>query len=201
MNTETLAMRLALDLNDGSANLVTITGPMCAGKTDVLVRIAQQLKEKVKALRHVFDAKRTPTWRSRNGQGFAADVYDETSLEQYEKEPKVLLIDEIHFIEHPEILTSILHRRRNQGFRTVLSGLNMDYQGIEFDTTARVLALSDEIFVLTARCEDCKKPAKYTHRTTRSESRITVGFDQYRPLCLDCWLEARRRLESPCSHL
>ena len=68
------------------------------------------------------------------------------------------------------------------------SGLDQDYRGVPFDTTARLMALADKVKKITAHCTRCGQPATKTYRTTKNTNRVLVGgAESYEPRCTEHW--------------
>ena len=74
------------------------------------------------------------------------------------------------------------------GVNFVCAGLDQDSRGVPFETTAMLLALSDEIVKLRAFCNVCGLQASKTQRINKGGGRVAIGgAEAYEPRCHSCW--------------
>ncbi|WP_148682756.1 thymidine kinase [Pyrobaculum ferrireducens] len=176
--------------------LIVIVGPMFAGKTTELIRRVE---------RHVIAGRRAVVFKpsidsrydaskvaAHNGLRFGAVVVppSEEGVEAIGKmgvEYDVVAVDEIQFF--PVQLAEVLNSLAN-GRVVIAAGLNLDFRGEPFETTARVMAYADRVISLTAVCKVCGRPATRTQRLVngvpapRDSPRILVGGgDSYEARC------------------
>ena len=77
-----------------------------------------------------------------------------------------------------------------EGVNFVVSGLDQDSRGVPFETTARCLALADEVIKIKAFCTVCGLDAGKTQRlrATKMSERVKVGgAETYEPRCNEHW--------------
>jgi len=98
----------------------------------------------------------------------------------------VVALDEVNFFSK-EIAT-VAQQLALAGKRVICCGLDLDYLGVPFESTARLLAVADSVDKLAARCTQCGTPARRTYRIADVKSRIYVGGAQdYDARCVDCF--------------
>lgn len=98
-----------------------------------------------------------------------------------------VFIDEVQFFDPKETLWFV-EESLQSGVNFVCAGLDQDYRGVPFDTTARLMALAETVEKITAHCTVCGQPATKTHRTSKSNLRVQVGgAESYEPRCIEHW--------------
>ncbi len=150
--------------------LRVITGPMCCGKSEETMR---ELRRAVIAGRHVLllrpslDTRVDPEdeARSRSGQTFPARTLADSS----EILPTVeaggadfVAIEEGQFWD--DGLIAAASALVNRHMVVIVNGLNQDFLGRPFGPMPTLMALSDDVRVLTAICQVCGEEATKTQR-------------------------------------
>jgi thymidine kinase len=99
-----------------------------------------------------------------------------------------VFIDEIQFMDTLETIENVTAMLVD-GINVVAAGLDQDSRGRPFETTAMLLALSDEVKKIQAICTICGKAATKTYRcNTDNNERVAVGSTgMYEPRCLEHW--------------
>ena len=98
-----------------------------------------------------------------------------------------VFIDEVQFFDANETSWFVEEGLRN-GVNFVCAGLYQDSRGVPFETTARLLALADEIHKIRAFCNVCGKEASKTQRLTKLGGRVAIGgAEAYEPRCHEHW--------------
>ena len=173
--------------------IVLVTGCMASGKTSMLIKSAKMLSNtwgtKPTAIRHNLDAGRTNAWESRNGDTWESVLSENTKdlISKLLVTPGLVIVDELQFFEPSQDLLDVLWKRQAIHRPTLLGGLNLDYLGKPFETTADVASVANLVVSLEARCTSCNKSARFTWKRPGDKHRIDVGFDQYEPRCYSCW--------------
>lgn len=173
--------------------IVLVTGCMASGKTTTLIKAARMMSNtwnsKPTAIRHSLDAGRTNTWESRDGDTWSSELSDNTDdlIDKLAEIQGLAIVDELQFFESSQKLLHALWHRQASHKPTLLGGLNLDYLGKPFETTADVASVANLVVNLEARCTSCNKPARFTWKRPGDNHRIEVGFDQYEPRCYACW--------------
>lgn len=113
-------------------------------------------------------------------------VLDKFNLKPYNFH--TVFLDEIQFMDTEQTI-SIVNKMLADGVNVVAAGLDQDSRGNPFETTAMLLALSDEVKKIRAVCTECGRPATKTQRNTgTTDSRVAVGsVGMYEPRCLEHW--------------
>lgn len=186
--------------------LEVITGCMCCGKTEELIRRARRAS--IANLREVI-FKPTIDTRSREKRIVSRDkrefeAIDVKSAQEILKKValfEVIGIDEVQFFNKD--LIRVVKKLINLGKRVIISGLDTDFRGEPFEVVADLIARANEHLLLTAICMKCGKDgATRTQRMTWDQPapwdslRVMVGGDKadrarfngvwYEARCLDC---------------
>ena len=183
-----------------AGTLKTIAGPMYAGKTSAILKLIlwiNHCNHKVVVLKPNIDNRYSKdnieTHNRLSFPCFAMESWQH-ALDNHTFQPynyNTVFIDEIQFMDTKETVdnvTTMLER----GIHVVAAGLDQDSAGVPFETTAMLLALSDEVEKIQAVCTQCGKPATKTQRLEGAEEgRVLVGSKgTYEPRCVTHW-EAR----------
>jgi thymidine kinase len=151
--------------------LHVIAGCMSSGKTDELLRLlrrAQIARRRVILLRPDVDD-RTPSdyAESRSKARFPSILVARSepatilSLAR-ERDADLVGIEEAQFFDSR--LVDAIVTLRDSGRHVIVSGLNLDFAGRPFGPMPTLLALADEITMLTAICVVCGEVATRTQR-------------------------------------
>lgn len=172
--------------------LIVITGPMCSGKTEELIRHlrrAEHAQLKVVVVKPNVDTRSGKAIVSRNGHALGAIEVSDSSgiLECVQKEHVWVAVDEAHFFDIG--LVAVVKDLVRSGKRVIVSGLDLDYREKPFEVMAQLLALAQDVQKLTAVCSKCRvRHASRSQRLTDDTSRISVGDKEYEPRCLQCFV-------------
>ena len=183
-----------------SAKLTVITGPMFSGKTGILLWHARRAKIAeipvqvfVPALddRHGVGVVRSHDGMDLSEYGMGAwtiaaeNVHALASRIRYEQ--ALVLIDEAQFLPQDVVdqVRTILKKPRH----VVIGGLSQDYLQRPFGPMPQLLAMADEVRVLTAICADCRSEgASLTRKLGGTSAQIELGSAAlYAPLCRACY--------------
>lgn len=151
--------------------LHVIAGCMSSGKTDELLRLlrrAEIARRRVILVRPDVDD-RTPAdyAQSRSMARFPSTLIGRSEPDRIvtlarETDADLVGIEEAEFFE-PAIVDAVETLRRT-GRHVILTGLNLDFAGRPFNSMPALLAMADEITMLTAICVVCGAPATRTQR-------------------------------------
>ena len=176
--------------------LEVIAGPMFAGKSSELLKrllFLEHSGEKVLALKPHIDDRYDPnsivTHNHLSHDALAVIdlelVKDNYTIRRYNFH--TVFIDEVQFFDAKETSWFVEEGLRN-GVNFVCAGLDQDSRGVPFETTAMLLALSDEIVKLRAFCNVCGLSASKTQRINKGGGRVAIGgAEAYEPRCHSCW--------------
>lgn len=171
--------------------LIVITGPMCSGKTEELIRYLRQGQHAqidVRIFKPTIDTRSGTVIKSRNGHELKAiEVPNASAILDLVGENHLWIgIDEAHFFD-PELVTVVMKLVR-MGRRVIVSGLDLDFQEKPFGAMPHLMALAQEVLKLTAVCSKCHiRHASRSQRLSDSMSTIVVGDREYEPRCLQCY--------------
>jgi thymidine kinase len=151
--------------------LHVIAGCMSSGKTDELLRLlrrAEIARRRILLVRPDVDD-RTPAEyaESRSKARYPStpvpkgDPVEILALAR-ERDADLIGIEEAQFF-HPSLVQTV-ETLRQSGRHVIASGLNTDFAGRPFGAMPQLLALADEITMLTAICVVCGETATRTQR-------------------------------------
>ncbi len=151
--------------------LHVIAGCMSSGKTDELLRLlrrAEIAKRRILLVRPDVDD-RTPAdyAESRSKARFPSvlvsrsDPVEILSLSR-ERDADLVGVEEAQFFD--ESVVRVVETLRQSGRHVIASGLNTDFAGRPFGAMPDLLAIADEITMLTAICVVCGDTATRTQR-------------------------------------
>lgn len=180
--------------------LEIITGPMFSGKTEELLRRLTRWKFRspqpvIFLFNPVIDT-RAPEELVISHSGAAMSCYKVNSaqdiwskIEQYKENELVIGIDEAQFLDKLSfryLIETVLEKFKNATI--IVAGLNRDYLGYPFESMESILALADDIEVLTSVCGKCGKDgATMTYRKSKGGERIEIDTgDNYEARHREC---------------
>ncbi|MET0605092.1 MAG: hypothetical protein ABWZ80_01430 [Beijerinckiaceae bacterium] len=191
------------------AQLTVIAGPMFAGKTSSLIRrIVATLEEESRPAVIL-----TPAIDSRYGRGAIVthdgvarpatpiaceeDVFAAVAEAAARTDgPVHVFVDETNFLDPPHFngeFHMVVHTLLLAGHDVTCCGLDTDWRGHPFETTARLLAMADTVEKLTARCAMTGLPAQKTYKKLVDGDRIALGSaDLYEARANSAWEGAER---------
>jgi thymidine kinase len=191
------------------ATLSVFSGPMFAGKTSALIR----------AINAAVDAENLPVVIIKPAMdnrfadaaivthdglahvavpvSSAKEVFAAVATASFAAErPVHLFVDEVQFLDKPyfeDDFHIIVHSLLQAGHTVTCGGLDLDWQGLPFDVTARLLAMADHVTKLTARCAVTGQPAQKTYKRVVDGARVALGAaETYEPRSNAEWQGADR---------
>ena len=176
-----------------AGRLHVIAGCMSSGKTGELIRLLSRhavAGDSVVIYKHSVDSRDGTKARSRLGTEMEARVVD--SAAEIEADGcRVVAIEEAQFFG--DELVGVVRRLLRDGNLVYATGLNQDFRGEPFGAMPTLLALADEISLLTAICQKCHGTGTRTQRIIDGQPApwdsplIWVGgADYYEARCPDC---------------
>lgn len=162
-------------------HLEVVCGPMFAGKTTELLKrvlwARNGLNQKVKVFKPAFDNRYSETEIvSHDGLRTVADSI--ATWVDLEGDWDLVVFDEVQFFTDPHFdrdIVEIVARLLINGTNVLATGLDMDWKGNPFYTTAMLLAMADKVKKLKANCTVSGRPAGKTFKKTRSGDSIELG--------------------------
>jgi len=183
--------------NLGKGSLEVIVGPMFSGKTEEIINIAKKMdfaNTHYKIFKPLIDTRYNPNEIVSHNKSHLPCIrisHGEEIKKHLDSNTQAIIIDEAQFFNetfYRDILKLI-----DEGYRIVISGLDMDFRGEPFKTVSYLLAIADKVTKLTAICSCCKKPAVMTQRIIDgkpayyNDPLILIGEkDSYEPRCRNC---------------
>src|SRR5690349_1674032 len=151
--------------------LHVIVGCMSSGKTDELLRLlrrAEYARRRILLVRPEMDTRTPPEYaESRSLARYPSrviptdDPWKIVSLAR-ESDADLVGIDEAEFFV-PEIVEAVEALRRS-GRHVIVTGLNTDFAARPFGSMPTLMAVADEVSMLTAICVICGETATRTQR-------------------------------------
>ena len=180
-------------MSDAVGRLHVIAGCMSSGKTGELIRLLSRhavTGDSIVIYKHSVDSRDGHMARSRLGTEMEALVVAEASC--IEGEPcHVVAIEEGQFFG--DGLVAVVRRLVAGGHLVYVTGLNQDFRGEPFGVMPTLMALADEVSLLTAICQKCHGVATRTQRIIDGKPApwdspliLVGGADCYEARCPDC---------------
>lgn len=151
--------------------LHVIVGCMSSGKTDELLRLlrrAEYARRRILLVRPEMDTRTPPEYaESRSLARYPSrviptdDPWKIVTLAR-ESDADLVGIDEAEFFV-PEIVAAVEALRRS-GRHVIVTGLNTDFAARPFGSMPELMAVADEVSMLTAICVICGETATRTQR-------------------------------------
>jgi len=170
---------------------------MFSGKTDALIARYEQARDEGRtavAFKPARDGRHAPD-RIVSHSGRSIPACAVASL-QGGDDADLVLIDEIQFFG-PELAAAV-DALRARGADVVAVGLDRDFRGEPFETTASLARDATDVRTLTGICSRCGAPATHTQRlldgvpAPLDAPRLVVGdAELYEPRCARCFAEER----------
>jgi len=180
-------------VNGSNGRLHVIAGCMSSGKTGELIRLLsrhQIIGDSIVIYKHVVDTRDGEMARSRLGMQMAAIVVDDPSA-VVGNGCRVVAIEEAQFFG--DALVPRVRELLAEGHELYVTGLNQDFRGDPFGNMPTLMALADELSLLTAICQTCHGVATRTQRIVDgkpaswdSPTVFVGGADYYEARCPDC---------------
>ncbi len=191
------------------ATLTVLSGPMFAGKTTALIRAVDAVVAKAERAAVIVK----PAMDNRYAESAivthdgaahvavpvasARDVFAAVAAAG-DGRPVHLFADEVQFMDRPWFEGDFhlaVHALLQAGHDVTCGGLDLDWRGLPFDVTARLLAMADHVTKLTARCAVTGAPAQKTYKRVVDGERVALGAaETYEPRSNHAWEGADRGL-------
>ncbi|MCR4296363.1 MAG: thymidine kinase [Elusimicrobia bacterium] len=169
-----------------------VVGSMFSGKTQELIRrlrLAQIARQKVQVFNSALDVRyakdhivshdlvKTPSIAVAKAKDILKKIASDT---------QVVGIDEVQFFDAD--IVGVCEKLAGEGRRVIVAGLDQDFRGEPFETTARLMALSEFVTKNLAICMLCGNPANRSQRLSGGRKVVEVGAsDKYEARCRRCF--------------
>ena len=179
--------------------ITTFIGPMFSGKSEKLLDIYNTIhnKDNIIAFKPKIDIRDKAYIKSRNTESkiptilvetieqlYSNLIYDSTLPQSYNKDGKIILIDEVQFLKGD--VKWLVDLSIKEDYDIYIAGLNLTTDLKPFGIIGQILAISDKIEKLHSSCYCCGRQADYTKCLINKVDDILVGSDEYVPICKDC---------------
>jgi len=181
--------------------LELIIGPMFSGKTTRIVEIYNHysfIQKMVMVINYAEDKRYHQTLLSTHDQKMIpcvlteniADMWRDSSHANHEQihQADVLLINEGQFF--PGLKDCVLDMVEKEKKIVYICGLDGDFKRNLFGELLSLIPYCDNIVKLKSLCSICKngKSALFSHRVSDETEQISIGADNYIPLCRECYI-------------
>lgn len=166
---------------------------MSSGKTGELIRLLSRHRiagDSVVLFKHSVDSRDGCKVRSRLGTEMDAVIVSAAD-DIGDVDTDVVAIEEGQFFD--AAIVTVVRRLLWEGRRVYVTGLAQDFRGEPFGEMPTLLALADEITLLTAICQKCHGVGTRTQRIIDGEPApwdspliLVGGSDCYEARCPDC---------------
>lgn len=177
-----------------TGRIEVICGPMFAGKTEELIRLATRLdygKKNYIVFKPSLDTRYAENQivSHSNYKKNSINITNSKEIYNYIKDNTYcIFVDEVQFFD--EDIIEVCENLANKGIIVVAGGLDCDYKGNPFKLTSDLLARAEKVTKLTSICTKCGEAATKSKRITNSNELIVLGAsDSYEPRCRKCHAE------------
>ena len=177
--------------NKTNGCIEVICGSMFSGKTKELIsRLinAQENDKKVICFKPEIDTRydkcNIVSHDNKKFEAFSIKQSDE--ILNLSKNYDVIGIDEFQFMDKKAV--EVCLHIANIGKKIIIAGLDMDFLGRPFNFMPKIMALSEKITKLHAKCDDCYAEANHTYRKNKKKELVQIGEKtDYLALCRTCF--------------
>ncbi|SHH17968.1 thymidine kinase [Thermosipho atlanticus] len=177
--------------------ITVITGPMYSGKTTELlsfVEIYNIGKKKTIVFKPSLDDRYgIDTVATHTGFQVKAHRISKSDeiFDYINEDVDAVFIDEVQFLDVQ--LIDIVKKLVFKGIDVFCAGLDISYLENPFETTAKLLAIADEVIKKKAVCEKCgEHRATYSYKIVPNGGEIDIGGkDKYIAVCRECLRELK----------
>lgn len=181
-----------------NSKLIVYCGSMFSGKTTALIKdrlLFKKQRKNVVVIKPKVDSRYSGTMITTHDNVSTLALVldsDKTILCDTVINANVVLIDEVQFFKESQLVSDINYLMSLKGKTVIVAGLDLDSKGIPFDTTAKLMAMADNVFKFHTQCGHCKTEQAWVSARKQSKgiySRIQIGgSESYVPLCRKCFL-------------
>lgn len=164
--------------------LSVITGCMFSGKTAELLKQSRRSRIawiETQAFKPIIDNRfnRKGKVVSHDGEECDAILIDDSVeiLDRVKRDTRLVTIDEAQFFD--ERIVDVVRTLLSNNIRVIVAGLPQDFRGEPFGSMPQLLALADQITLLTAVCTHIKEGSAICGREATRTQRIVNGLPAY----------------------
>lgn len=176
-----------------------VCGSMFSGKTEELIRrvrravIAQQ---KVKIFKPSVDTRYHEDHVVSHNKNSLVSIAlsNSNEISAHLEECDVIAIDEAQFFD--EGITDVCVELANLGYRVIVCGLDMDFEGKPFGPMPQLMSVAEFVTKLHAICANCGDVASYSYRLVTSKDKVLLGEkNTYEARCRKCFTQGESNKE------
>jgi thymidine kinase len=182
--------------------LELILGPMFSGKTTRILEIYNHysyIQKRIMVINYAEDKRYHETMLSTHDHKMIPCVltvdikkmWNDPLNKHYSeiRSSDVILINEGQFFN--DLLETVLDMVENANKTIYICGLDGDFLRNKFGELLDLIPYCNNVVKLKSLCSKCRngKPALFSHRVTEETHQISIGSDNYIPLCRSCYLE------------
>jgi thymidine kinase len=179
-----------------SGYLELILGPMFSGKTTFLINKYNELLShdmNVAVINFADDKRYHESMLSSHDKMMIPCIFTRKLADiLYSKEldqANAVLINEGQFFE--DLHESVIYLVEQINKRVYVCGLDGDFKRQKFGTILDLIPICDNVIKLKSKCEYCRRPALFSHRITSETNQISIGSNNYVPLCRICYVSEK----------
>jgi thymidine kinase len=171
------------------AYLEIIIGPMFAGKTSYLHNIYNTHHEtSLITINHISDTRYSVDDAMFNHDGVSIPCVRTAVLGDVivPDDTEVVLINECNF--YPDLFEFVVHQVDVKKRKVYVCGLDGDFQRNMFGDILKLIPYCNKVIKLNGICQICGQSSIYSKRITNEKEQISIGTDNYLPVCRECYL-------------
>lgn len=166
-----------------------VTGPMFAGKSKYLIQKIEEAKrqgETVSVFSPTVDVRDTTIKSRAYPDKKIPCTKISNPMDMTKSDSSIVVLDEFQFCGTPELLTDAVKELKKQHKKIIMAGLDLTAKRIEWENYTAMKKIADKKTKLTARCQICNRPAKFTKMVSGDSNKLVQieGTDAtYEPRC------------------
>ena len=175
-----------------SGFLEVILGPMFSGKTTRIIDIYNseyQQGKNIMVINYSGDTRYHDTMLSTHDKIMIPCIFTNTLTDVCNvndiKDIDTILINEGQFFD--DLYDVIKELVKKQKKKVYVCGLDGDFKRDKFGGILDLIPICDNVIKLKANCNSCSNYALFSFRKSREEQQISIGSDNYVPLCRNCY--------------
>lgn len=175
-------------------SLHIVLGPMFSGKTTRLIqeyRKRTYIQESVAVINYAEDKRYDSTQLSTHDKVMIPCIQTFTIRDVIDKlyDVNTIFINEGQFFT--DLYDTVVELVEQRGKHVYIFGLDGDFTRSIFGDIYRLIPLCDTVEKLSALCTQCRDgtPAIFSYRITKEQQQVSIGSDNYIPLCRRCYIK------------
>lgn len=177
---------------DNTGNLHLIIGSMFSGKTSKLIQLYNDFisqNKKVAIINYIGDKRYHDSKMSTHDNIMVdcinAEHLSDVIMNDVIIDAQIILINEGQFFTD---LFQTTNKFVEEDNKTVyICGLDGDFKRKKFGNLLDLIPLCDTVTKIHANCNNCNKPAIFSHRVSDETTQVLIGSSDYIPLCRKCY--------------